>query len=50
MTKSNTRYINNCGRVNIPFKIREQLGISSSTPLTVSVQDQKIILEKVQGK
>lgn len=44
--KDNFRYINNCGRINIPVKIRQELKINETTPIKVSTQNGKIILEK----
>ena len=46
--KPNTRYMNNCGRINIPFRIRKQLGITESTPLKVKTVGDKILIEKVK--
>lgn len=40
------RFINNSGRLNIPVKIRRELGITETTLIRVSIEDGKIILEK----
>lgn len=45
--KSTTRYMNNCGRINIPYRLRKQLGITETTKLNVTTDGQKLIIEKV---
>ena len=45
---SGIKFINNCGRINIPFRIRRVLGINEKTPIKVSIENNKIVLEKVE--
>lgn len=45
--KPTTRYMNNCGRINIPFRLRNQLGITETTKLNVTTDGQRLIIEKV---
>lgn len=47
--KPTTRYMNNCGRINIPFRLRNQLGITETTKLNVTTDGQRLIIEKVNG-
>lgn len=46
--KPNTRFVNNCGRINIPFRIRKQVGITENTPVRVKAVGEQIIIEKVK--